>query len=57
MKLFSAAVLATAVTANLQGEYSKLARGKKYIKIAEMSLRISGAIFKLLQYKLSNISF
>ena len=29
MKLFSAAVLATAVTANLQGEYSKLARGKK----------------------------
>ena len=30
MKLFSAAVLATAVTANLQGEYSKLARGKKY---------------------------
>ena len=30
MKLFSAAVLATAVTANLQGEYSKLARGEKY---------------------------
>ena len=44
MKLFSAAVLATAVTANLQGEYSKLARGKKCIKIAELSPWISGAI-------------
>ena len=39
MKLFSAAVLATAVTANLQGEYSKLARGKKYI---DCSPRIPG---------------